>query len=141
VDRAALDWAIDHAVHHGGWCPRNRMAADGPLPAQYQLQETQSAGYSQRTRLNVASGDATLIIGRGVLVGGSKLTKRFADELKKPVHTIDLDLEWSGQIAALQRWLRELNIQTLNVAGPSEARCPGIQQQAYEFLKQIFNEA
>lgn len=116
------------------------MAADGPLSAQYQLEETESAGYSQRTRLNVAAGDATLIISRRVLVGGSKLTKRFADELKKPVYTIALDLEWSVQIAALRRWLRELNIQTLNVAGPSESRCSGIYHQAYEFLKGIFTD-
>jgi hypothetical protein len=138
VDRAALDCAIDHCVEHGGWCPRHRLAADGPIPARYQLQETDSAGYSQRTRLNVATADATLILMRGELVGGTRLTKRFADGLAKPLYMVDLQMEQEPQIAPVHRWLSDFNIQTLNVAGPSEERCPGIRDQAYGFLKKVF---
>ena len=29
ADRAALDFALDHGIPHGGWCPRGRMAEDG----------------------------------------------------------------------------------------------------------------
>ena len=31
VDRAALDWARQREVVHGGWFPKGRLAADGPL--------------------------------------------------------------------------------------------------------------
>ena len=31
VDRAALDFAIEHDIPHGGWCPKDRKAEDGPL--------------------------------------------------------------------------------------------------------------
>lgn len=32
ADCAALDWAHQHRVAHGGWCPKGRLAVDGPLP-------------------------------------------------------------------------------------------------------------
>jgi putative molybdenum carrier protein len=34
ADRAALDFAIKHGFEHGGWCPKGRLAEDGPLPKQ-----------------------------------------------------------------------------------------------------------
>src|SRR6185503_1790424 len=40
ADRAALDWAIDHGVAHGGWCPKERKAEDGTIPGHYSLRET-----------------------------------------------------------------------------------------------------
>lgn len=49
VDRAALDWAIEHGLPHGGWCPKGRIAEDGPIDSRYELQETKSAKYPQRT--------------------------------------------------------------------------------------------
>ena len=53
ADRAALDWAIFRDVPHGGWCPKGRKAEDGKIPPQYQLTETPSASYMQRTEWNV----------------------------------------------------------------------------------------
>jgi hypothetical protein len=49
ADRAALDWAISKGIAHGGWCPRGRKAEDGPLDEAYQLRETESGSYPQRT--------------------------------------------------------------------------------------------
>ena len=53
VDRAALDFAIARQIPHGGCCPAGRRAADGVLDARYQLVETESSGYRQRTKHNV----------------------------------------------------------------------------------------
>jgi len=33
ADRAALDWAIEHNIPHGGWCPKGCRAEDGPIDA------------------------------------------------------------------------------------------------------------
>ena len=63
---------------HGGWCPRGRLAEDGPIAARYQLRETRSAKYYIRTRKNVLDSDATLILCRGPLTGGTELTYRLA---------------------------------------------------------------
>lgn len=61
VDRAALDWAINCGIPHGGWCPKGRLACDGTLHARYMLLETESSGYRQRTKRNVADSDGTVI--------------------------------------------------------------------------------
>jgi len=39
ADRAALDWAINHGVPNGGWCPKGRLAEDGPINLRYRLEE------------------------------------------------------------------------------------------------------
>ena len=49
ADRAALDFAIHEGFRHGGWCPRDRLAEDGPIDAGYQLDETPDRDYVQRT--------------------------------------------------------------------------------------------
>ena len=40
ADRAALDWAMEHGIPHGGWCPKGRKSEDGPLDLRYQLFRT-----------------------------------------------------------------------------------------------------
>ena len=85
ADRAALDFAIEHGLAHGGWCPKGRRAEDGRIPPRYELIETPSKDYEQRTRWNVRDSDATLIISKSsTLTGGSAYTRRCAGELAKP---------------------------------------------------------
>jgi hypothetical protein len=67
ADRAALDVAILHGFAHGGWCPKGRLALDGVLGGQYQLRETPSARYLQRTEWNVRDTDATVVFTFSVL--------------------------------------------------------------------------
>ena len=83
VDRAALDAAIQLSIAHGGWCPQGRRAIDGMIDERYQLTETPSAHYSQRTEWNIRDSDATLILGWGPLDGGSALTAKLAGQMKK----------------------------------------------------------
>ena len=79
ADRAALDWAIFRDIPHGGWCPKGRKAEDGKIPAQYQLTETPSASYLQRTEWNVRDSDGTVIFTVAAeLAGGLKRTADFA---------------------------------------------------------------
>lgn len=138
VDRAALDWAIAQAIPHGGWCPWGRLANDGRLPDRYQLQETTSAGYSQRTRANVLNADATLILTCGPLFGGSELTLRFAHDAAKPSIVVDLDRPLGDQLQDVWAWQAVQPLfYTLNIAGPSESRCPGIYEKTLDFMSQF----
>ncbi len=41
ADRAALDFAINHGIPHGGWCPKGRKAEDEPIDTRYRLTEAQ----------------------------------------------------------------------------------------------------
>lgn len=61
ADRAALDFAIKHAIPYGGWCPKGRRAEDGPIDAKYQLQESPSSNYTKRTKRNARDSDGTVI--------------------------------------------------------------------------------
>lgn len=123
ADRAGLDWAIAQDIHHGGWCPRGRKTEDGVLPDRYQLQETPTSGYLQRTEWNVRDSDATLIftLDDG-LDGGSKRTAAFADRLGKPW----LHVRSGVHPKYVARFLIRHGMKTLNVAGKRESAAPGI---------------
>ena len=77
VDRAALDFAIESGLEHGGCCPRGRKAEDNPVSAKYQLVETESAIYRMRTVRNVVDSDALQFFSsRQQGEGGSHVKKR-----------------------------------------------------------------
>ncbi len=65
ADRAALDFAIGHGIKHGGWCPKGRRAEDGAIDARYQLKETPSANFVQRTEWNTRDSDGTVVFSIG----------------------------------------------------------------------------
>ena len=60
ADRAALDFAILHDIPHGGWCPKGRLAENGVIATRYELQETSTKQYPQRTEKNVQDADGTV---------------------------------------------------------------------------------
>src|SRR5690606_25772528 len=74
TDRAALDFALEAGIACGGWCPRGRIAEDGPIAALYPLVETPTSLYEQRTEWNVRDSDATLVLTHGTPIGGTLLT-------------------------------------------------------------------
>ncbi|MBN1394233.1 MAG: putative molybdenum carrier protein [Pirellulales bacterium] len=136
VDRAALDAAVELGLPHGGWCPLGRAAEDGRIPDRYELRETDSPEYPARTERNVIEADATLILHRGPLSGGTELTVRLAERHNRPHLVVDLD----GAIdsAEVRHWLEETGVSILNVAGPRESQSPGIYESAREFLAGVF---
>lgn len=116
VDRAALDVALRLGIPCGGWCPRGRRAEDGRIPERYPLHETPSADYAQRTEWNVRDSDATLILYRGRLTGGSALTSRLAAKYRRPC--LEIDLASPLEAGAIRAWLRGNGVRVVNVAGP-----------------------
>lgn len=138
ADRAALDFAIAHGIPHGGWCPRGRLAEDGPLDTRYRMRETESEGYRQRTKRNVADSDATLIFNIGELADGSLATLHFAESAGKPVLVVALDAEDSAtQLEGVREWLSANGIAVLNIAGPRESKRPGTYRRTLEFLGRL----
>ena len=103
VDRAALDTALALGMPCGGWCPKGRLAEDGPIPQRYPLAETPSAATAQRTEWNVRDSDATLVILRGPAGGGTGATIRFARALGRPLRVVAL--ERAPAYAATTAWL------------------------------------
>jgi hypothetical protein len=137
VDRAALDVALAQGIPCGGWCPLGRRAEDGRLPDRYPLHETPSDSYEQRSEWNVRDSDGTLILARGPLEGGTKLTFDYATHFKKP--WLRVDLEEPPATDDVVAWLARYQVTVLNVAGPRESESPGIYAAAIAFLRCIVN--
>ena len=136
VDRAALDFAIRHGYEHGGWCPRGRLAEDGVIPPVYQLRETDSADYDERTEKNVLDSDATLIVAREKeLSGGTAFTKSCAEKHGRPLLLVCEREGMSKSAPALSKFLKRNKVRTLNVAGPRESQAPGIGKFVLELLE------
>lgn len=135
VDRAALDVALAHGFKCGGWCPKGRRAMDGRIPARYPLRETESTDYRQRTALNVRDADATLVLTRGRLLGGTAYTVTVARRLQKPHFIVDLTAPTDP--AVVRAWLRAHHVRTLNVAGPREQGAPGIYAETVNYLEEL----
>jgi hypothetical protein len=143
ADRAALDFAIEYGLPHGGWCPRGRKAEDGVISARYELRETPSRRYAQRTEWNIRDGDGTLVVSIAAdPQGGTRLTLDLARRLGKPV--LHIARENAGDIlevgSQLHDFLREQSIEILNVAGPRASQEPEIALFVANVLRIAFVE-
>lgn len=138
ADRAGLDWALQHGVDHGGWCPKGRRSEDGAIPAGYLLSETPLAGYLQRTEWNVRDSDATVIFTlTDALDGGSKKTAEFAEKRGRPcVH-----FRPGVHPKFLAQFLARHRVTTLNVAGKRESAAPGIHRFVCQMLDQTLTSS
>jgi hypothetical protein len=136
VDRAALDWAIEHGVPHGGWCPQGRRAEDGEIGPQYLLKETPLAQYVQRTEWNVRDSDGTVLVTLdNRLSGGTRQTLQFARRHKKPCLHLARTVPMERTVTALRTFIRDHGIKTLNFAGSRDSDEPGVG----EFVRAILD--
>lgn len=136
ADRAALDTAIKFNIDHGGWVPLGRCAEDGTIDENYQMQEMPTVNYPERTKQNVKESDATLIITRGPLTGGSLLTQKLAARKKKPCTHINLmNVDEFEAAVILNSFIQDYKVEVLNVAGPRASRDPGIYRDVKAILE------
>ena len=142
MDRAALDFAIENGIEHGGWCPLGRLAEDGAIPPRYRLTEIPNASYSERTEQNIRDSDATLIFARGVpLSEGTLFTEETALKHGKPCLVV---YELNGvdkAVRAIEAFLKQTKVEVLNVAGPRESQAPGLGNFVRQVLGAIFRLA
>jgi hypothetical protein len=142
ADRAALDAAIELGIETGGWIPKGRLAEDGRIPHRYKsLVECDSADHAIRTELNVRDSDATLIVSRGPLTGGSLLTFEIAGRYGRPVLHVDPGSKSTDEaVDAVAGWLAGFECRVLNVAGPRASGDPDIYRLARELLLRAFTD-
>lgn len=143
ADRAALDFALARRIPHTGWCPKGRLAEDGPLPIKYRLMTTPSEEPAQRTAWNVRDSDGTVIFSlKTDLEGGSEITANFCMSYHKPwlrlVRTDGTDDELA---ARLLEFTTRHALKTLNVAGPRESKEPGVGKFVRDILERWFQLA
>ena len=139
VDRAGLDAAIIAGIPISGYCPRGRLAEDGVIPEKYPLLELESIEPYYRTEQNVIHSDGTLILNKGILSAGTKLTHDFTVTYGKPCLIVQLDIDKIVEPAHVIRWLKGQLISTLNIAGPRESKCTGgIYTEALLYFEKVF---
>ena len=140
VDTAALVFAKAHTIAYGGWVPKGRINELGRISDRFTgLAEAHDAVPDTRTRLNVGSADATLIIRDGSQKSpGTSATVRFAEEMGRP--WLEVQLSNGPQVCApkIAAWLSDVRPVVLNVAGPRESEAPGIQDKAEQLLAMVF---
>jgi hypothetical protein len=138
ADRAALDFAIESEIPHGGWCPKNRQAEDGRIAPVYSLQETPSEGYEQRTEWNVRDSDGTVIFSLAPrLSGGSLMTQKFARSWGKPeLHLSQSKISIEKAAELLLGFITKNQIRVLNVAGPRSSKEADVGNFVTAILKQ-----
>ncbi len=135
VDRAALSFALENNIPCGGWCPKGRLAEDGPIDQKYPLKESNSSLYVVRTKLNVDEGDGTLILYTDKIGRGTNYTAKYAALRLK--HLLMININEEGQSEKVKNWLKQNEIETLNIAGPRESTSPGIYQLSMDFLERV----
>jgi hypothetical protein len=137
VDRGALDAAMECGVAVGGWCPMDRSAEDGEIPAKYPLKPADKPGNRERTLRNVMDSDGTLIICHGTLSGGTQETLQFCLELRRPYLLVDareIPTERAAQFAT--EFIVREKIRVLNVAGPRASEWA----EGYAYAKVVINQ-
>lgn len=137
VDTAALIYARSHGIPYGGWVPKGRTNEAGPIEQAFTgLVEAHDAIPDTRTRLNVGSSDATLIIWDGPRASpGTSATARFAEEMDRPCLEVQLSDGLEACAQQIRDWLARVDPVVLNVAGPRESEAPGIQDKAGRLLR------
>lgn len=138
ADRAALDFAIENGIPHGGWCPKGRMAEDGALGSCYLLQETPLKSYPQRTEWNVRDSDGTVVFSISpTLTGGTKKTFFLANLRGKPVLRLAKDGGGRFPHLDLLEFIERHHVKVMNVAGPRSSKEP----EVYSFVKEVLQNA
>jgi hypothetical protein len=139
VDRAGLDAAITTCFPIGGYCPKGRLAEDGTIPEKYPMIEMDTPEYIYRTEKNVLESEGTLILNKGEMTEGTRVTLDFTIKHGKPSLIVQLDAATVIKPEHVVRWIEGQFINTLNVAGPRESKYPGgIYAEAFAYLEQVF---
>lgn len=156
ADIAGLRAATACGIQTGGWMPKGFRTTLGPLDSAlvelYNLQETESEGYPQRTQKNVQVADGTIQFAYNWNSPGEKLTTRLVKEAGQPNYQVSLllnldecrvdtnptDLFTATDITKeVTTWIKENNIEILNVAGNGNT---AIEDTVEKFLGQVFQQ-
>jgi hypothetical protein len=149
VDLAALRVAQRLGLEPGGWCPPGRVCESGTIPVDLPLEPTpQDASEwapeiprSQRTQWNVRDSDATLVLrpkSQHEPDPGTDFTERCARRYGRPLLVCDPCTPTAK--TEIRSWLQAHAVGTLNVAGPSESKVPGIGEHAFRLLASAFQD-
>jgi Circularly permutated YpsA SLOG family len=159
VDRAALDFALEHGIDCGGWCPAGRLDEFGKIPDRYPVKELEQGNkegrsqdcpggletaapwpkhgiFAERTLANVRGSDGMIIIYSDRLRGGTEYTVECSKQLQRPYQLIDASRISTEEAArSIVDFVRKHKIDVLNVAGPRQSEWPEGYDYAFRALE------
>lgn len=142
ADKAGLMAAKQVGFATGGYAPKGyktELGADLELKSIYQLEESTHSNYAKRTQLNVQKADCTLIFSENSNSKGTQLTMKLCLQFNKPF--LLLAPSNSNVISMVKLFLaNQLNNKgiIINIAGNRESKMPGIQDDVYNILLEVF---
>lgn len=138
ADIGGLQAAIAFGIETGGWIPQGFLTENGPTPelAKFGLVETKSESWAPRTYANASDADGTIRFAKNFDSRGEICTLKAIKAKDKPY--IDVNSNHPISIEEVVKWIKENNIQVLNVAGNRESVAPGIQTFTEGYLRSVF---
>jgi hypothetical protein len=139
VDQAAWRAAKAAGIPTGGAMPQGFLTEERPRPdfaAEFGAHELERPGYPARNEANILASDGTLWFGDPTSPWG-KLMLEWCRKARKSVLIVSAEGGHPGP-ARVARWILNLNIQVLNVAGERERESPGIGAWVEAFLAPVF---
>lgn len=137
AEKAALDFAMDNGLAHGGSCREGRPSEDGSLHERYQLVEMSEAKRPHILERNIADSDATVVITVGLEFAGLGRIGRLARKHGKPwLHVSGFA---AGQNAApvLKQFIEGSRSKVLNILALSSYQEP----DAADFVRELLSKA
>jgi len=139
ADVSGLVTAKMFGLETGGQMPKGFLTTAGPKPEwakKYNLQESSSSKYPPRTFANVKDSDGTIRFAFNFNSPGEKLTLKAIEQYGKP--HIDVDLNNPRPVEEVTEWIKDNNINDLNVAGNSEKTNPQTYNKTTNYLTLVF---
>jgi len=136
ADQGALDVAIKYGIPHGGWIQKGRKTQSGILPSKYHLKEMSTASFKDRIEQNVIDSHGSVIITHGTLAGGADYCLKMAQKHGRTCLHIDLDtLSEFTAASRLNAWIKENDIEVLNVNGSRTSEDSGIYKDTMDIIE------
>lgn len=139
ADIAGLKAAKQCGLKTGGYIPKGFLTLDGNKPEYaklYDIKQTLTYKYPERTELNAKTSDATIWFGENKWSAGKQCTFKFIKKHNKP--SLDLDTKKLPKPDVVIKWIKDNNVKTLNIAGNSEQTTKGIEEIVHKFLVEVF---
>jgi hypothetical protein len=140
ADIAGLKSAKIHNLETGGYIPKGFLTLDGNKPEYqqlYNLIETKTTYYGDRTKLNVVNSDCTIWFGENKTSNGKICTFKNIKKYNKP--HLDIDIKDMPKNSDVYLWISQNNFKIINIAGNSETTSNGIQKIVEIYLIELFD--
>ena len=137
ADEGGLIAGHKAGLETGGWIPKGFLTENGSNPSlsKYGLIETVSSSYIPRTYANAKLGDGTVRFATDFTTRGEIVTLDGIKKYNKPY--IDIDFNNPISITEVVQWIKDNNIEVLNVAGNRESVAPGMEAFVVEYLGKV----